>query len=106
MQDGAPGHSAAYTLEELEERGICPIFWPAFSPDLNPIEAVWNRMKDYIESYYPDLPSGKQRSYEQLREIVKEAWDQISPDMLKELIDSMKDRCQAVIDAKGGHTKY
>lgn len=40
MQDGAPGHAAAYTQEELHERGIYPIFWPAFSPDLNPIEAI------------------------------------------------------------------
>jgi transposase len=50
MQDGAPGHSAAYTQEQLLERGIRPIFWPAFSPNLNPIEAVWNNMKDYIVS--------------------------------------------------------
>jgi transposase len=40
MQDGASGHSAAYTQEELHERGIYPIFWPAYSPDLNPIEVV------------------------------------------------------------------
>ena len=48
MQDGAPGHSAAYTIEELESRGIRLIFWPAFSPDLNPIENVWNKMKNYL----------------------------------------------------------
>ena len=40
IQDGASGHSAEYTKEELLERGIIPIFWPAFSPDLNPIEHV------------------------------------------------------------------
>lgn len=106
MQDGAPGHSAAYTQAELEERGIHPIFWPAFSPDLNPIEAVWNKMKDYIENCYPDLPAGRQRTYDQLRQIVQEAWDSITDEVLRELIGSMKDRCQAVIDADGGHTKY
>jgi transposase len=73
MQDGGPGHSAAYTQAELEERGIHPIFWPAFSPDLNPIGAVWNKMKNYIENCYPDLPAGKQRTYDQLRQIVQEA---------------------------------
>ena len=40
MQDGAPGHSAQYTKKELEERSIPVIFWPPFSPDLNPIETV------------------------------------------------------------------
>jgi transposase len=106
MQDGAPGHAAASTLEELHERGVYPIFCPVFSPGLNPIEAVWNKMKDYIESCYPDIPCGKQRSYEELRRFVKEAWEYISPEMLRDLMDSMKDRCQAVIDARGGHTKY
>lgn len=106
MQDGAPGHAAAYTQDELHERGIYPIFWPAFSPDLNPIEAVWNKMKDYIEENYPDLPYGKQRTYDQLRTIVQEAWESITEDVLRDLVDSMQARCQAVIDAKGSHTKY
>jgi transposase len=63
MQDGAPGNSVAYTLEELRERGIHPMFWPSLSPDLNPIEAVWNKMRDWMEAHHPDLPASKQRSY-------------------------------------------
>jgi transposase len=106
MQDGAPGQSAAFTIDELRDRGITPIFWPAFSPDLNPIEAVWKKMKDWIELHHPDLPAGKQRTYNQLREIVREAWESITTEDLRELIESMRARCQAVIDAEGGHTKY
>jgi hypothetical protein len=106
MQDPAPGHRAGFTLNELQERGITPIFWPPFSPDLNPIEAIWNKMKDYIELHYPDLPGGRQRTYNQLRSIVQEAWESITPEDLKELIGTMRDRCQAVIDAHRGHTKY
>jgi transposase len=63
MEDSAPGHAAASTQEELYERGIYPIFWPAYSPDLNPIETFLDKMKDYIGSCYLDLPSGKQRTY-------------------------------------------
>jgi transposase len=40
LQDGARGHSAALRLAELEECGIHPIFWPAFSPDIDPVEVV------------------------------------------------------------------
>lgn len=105
MQDGALGHSAAYTIEELHERGIFPDFWPAYSSDLN-LDAVWNKMKDYIESHYPDLPGGRQYTYDQLRSIVQEAWDPISIELLTELLNSMPDRCLAVIEAEGGHTKY
>jgi transposase len=73
MQDSAPGHAAGLTLEELQSRGIGPIYWPPYPPDLNSIEATWDKMKDYIEVYYPDLPGGRQHSYDQLRGIVQEA---------------------------------
>lgn len=59
-------------------------------------------MKDYIEWKYGcdgELP------YDILYEAVREAWEQISVRELNELINSIRDRCQAVIDARGGHTK-
>ena len=63
-------------------------------------------MKDYIEARYPDLPGGKQYTYDRLRGIVQEAWDSITPELLGDLLGTMKERCQAVIDAGGGYTKY
>jgi len=103
MQDGAPGHRAGTTIEDLRERGIIPIFWPAFSPDLNPIESVWNRMKQWIEEEYGDIHF---TNYDRLREAVLAAWRAIPQDWLDDLVKSMRDRCQAVIDAEGYHTKY
>lgn len=40
-----------------------------------------------------------------LRQAVTEAWEAVVQDQLEELIDSMHDRRQAVIDTKGMHTK-
>lgn len=48
MQDGAPSHAAGDTAAELLARGIVQIFWPVYLPDLNPIETIWNWMKDYF----------------------------------------------------------
>lgn len=95
MYDNAPGHSAQYTLEE---RGIVFIFWPAYSPDLNPIETLWNKMKIWLQENY-----GKNFTYDQLRAAVRAAWDAMLESLLQELIDSMSARCQAVIDANGLH---
>ena len=63
MQDGAPGHAPGDTQKGLHERDIEVIFWPALSSDLNPIETVWNWMKDYIEARYPE----EDCTYDQLR---------------------------------------
>ena len=58
-------------------------------------------MKDYIEHTFPE-----RMTYPQLRAAVQEAWDSITTDQLKELMDSMHDRCQAVIDADGKQIPY
>ena len=101
IQDNAPGHIAQYTRKELGLRGISMIFWPPFSPDLNPIETVWDIMKDYIQDYYE-----KKLSYDKLRIAVKTAWDMITEDKLAELLSTMHKRCEAVIAANRMHTKY
>ncbi|KAL4780626.1 hypothetical protein BJX76DRAFT_350823 [Aspergillus varians] len=84
-------HASQATLRELNKRRIYPISWPAFSPDLNPIETIWNWIEDWIQERYPE---DEQLSYNTLQEVVRD------------LVDSMQARCQAVIDAEGGHTKY
>ncbi|SZF00236.1 unnamed protein product [Blumeria hordei] len=92
-------------MEDMSQRLIQSIFWPSNSPDLNLIEAVWNRMKDYIQRHHPNLGGGKQRNPDGFRNIVKEAWDSVSAEDLVRLIDIMPARCQAVKDADGGPTR-
>jgi hypothetical protein len=45
-------------------------------------------------------------TYAQLRIAVKEAWDSITSEQLKKLIESMHDHCQAVIDVHGNQIPY
>ncbi len=101
MQDNAPAHSSYQTFMDCWDRGFNPISWPAYSPDLNPIESLWNAMKDWIDENYPN-----HNTLGQLHGIVREAWDAIGRDTLDALIDSMPARMEAVIAANGMNTVY
>ena len=58
-------------------------------------------MKNYLQDHFPEM-----MSYDQLRSAVKEAWDKVGAFEFKALVESMPERCQAVIDARGFFTKY
>ena len=98
QQDNAPSHNAATTREELSNGGIPSLVWPPFSPDLNIIEDVWNKMKDYIEACFPE-----RISYDQLRVAVKE---RVDLEWLKGLVATLPGRMEAVIAADGMHIPY
>ena len=82
--------------------GIIPIFWPAFSPDLSLIKALWNRIKDILSVLDPEV----HRSYPRLRKAVKEAWDSIIDAEVKDLVYIMHACYVAVIAAHSWYTKY
>lgn len=103
MQDSAPGHAALETRKDLEQRGIRVLKWPPYSPDLNPIESCWNWMKDWIQEHHG---LEENPGYNRLREYVLEAWNELPDSYLQDLLASMPQRCQAVIDANGMHIKY
>jgi hypothetical protein len=58
-------------------------------------------MKDFIAAHYLET-----LTYDQLRDAVKAAWEAISEEELAELVRDLPSRCQAVIDAEGGHIPY
>lgn len=101
MHDNASSHGTTITQEELEERGILRYKHPPFSPDLNPIEDAWNQMKDYIGTHFlAKMP------YNQLCAAVKEVWEAIPEEFLRDRVNTMRERCQAVIDANGMHMNF
>jgi len=101
MQDNAPAHNAKLTIEDFNERGIYPVTWPPFSPDLNPIEHVWKWMKDWIERERPHNITG-----DTLRTSINEAWAALPEEILLRLMASMPRRMRDVIRTEGGHTRY
>ena len=75
--------------------------WPALPPDLNPIEHAWDLLQAAV-SARPVQPV----SLQELGTALMEEWAAIPQRRLTSLIESMRRRCQAVIHARGGHTRY
>ena len=73
------------------------MIWPPQSPDLNPIEQEWDFVKSRLEE------SDRVTNRTILSELQK-AWQLVTPELVQRYIGTMKDRCRAVILAKGGHT--
>jgi hypothetical protein len=107
MQDNAPSHRSQITARNLQIRQITYIKWPRYSPDLNLIEHVWNWMKNWIQEHYWQVRYNVSKvPLDQLRQIIWEAWQAVPGSFIEKLVDSWWERCQAVIDANGGPTKY
>ena len=85
----------------MEENYITLIDWPAQSPDLSPIEHQWVHIKRELAKYL-----AAPKWVWELWERVAEVWRNIPPEVCQNLIESMPRRLEAVIKAKGGHTKY
>lgn len=100
QQDGAPCHRIARVAEIVQEAGLTLLPWPGNSPDLNPIENLWDIVKDRVAQLKPSSFSG-------LCDSIHAAWTQtVSPELCATLVDSMPRRIAAVIAAKGDSTKY
>ncbi|MGH0153184.1 UNVERIFIED_CONTAM: hypothetical protein FKN15_055138 [Acipenser sinensis] len=50
QQENARPHSARITIARLQENNIEVLPWPAFSPDLSPIEHLWDQIASAIYS--------------------------------------------------------
>jgi len=53
MQDGASNHTSQWNRPLFMEQEIDLLFWPGNSPDLNPIEHIWNLIKDRVSRRRP-----------------------------------------------------
>jgi hypothetical protein len=99
LQDNDPKHKSREVQTWLHNKGIACIDFPPYSPDLNPIEHLWADLARRIEEH-------QDTTMEQLQDRVEAEWQATSVEFLRTLVHSMPARCQAVIEAEGGHTKY
>ncbi|CAG9136950.1 unnamed protein product, partial [Plutella xylostella] len=90
MHDNARCHTARVSRQFLREKELRTMDWPALSPDLNPIEHLWDELKRRVRARNP-VPA----SVDELKTALLEEWDGIPQETVKKLIRSMRNRLQA-----------
>ena len=101
QHDNDPKHTSKATKRYLEDQNIEVLPWPAQSADFNPIEHVWNILKVQI-----GRREKRPTSIHELWGAVLEEWELIPLEIIQNLYKSMPRRVEAVLKARGGHTKY
>uniref|UniRef100_A0A8R1IB26 HTH_Tnp_Tc3_2 domain-containing protein n=1 Tax=Caenorhabditis japonica TaxID=281687 RepID=A0A8R1IB26_CAEJA len=99
IQDNGPKHTFLHVLNLFKHRRADVQAWPIQSPDLNPIEHMWEQLERRLKVV---RASNANQKFAQL----EAAWNSIPMTVVQTLLDSMPRRFQAVIDAKGYPTKY
>ncbi|GFU96407.1 transposable element Tc1 transposase [Trichonephila clavipes] len=85
----------------LDSEDIQRLVWPARSPDLNPIENVWDALGRQVAGRnYP--PTNKNT----LIRALTEEWDKLPQQLLDNVVQSMVRRVECCITLHGGHIPY
>lgn len=72
VMDNLSPHKSDPTLELIVRAGAQVLFLPAYSPDLNPIEMMWSKIKNFLRAI-------QARTGEQLIAAIGQALAQITP---------------------------
>ena len=99
MQANDPKNKSKIVMKYLKDNNIQLLDWPPQSPDLNPIEHLWDVLKGNVPEYAKE-------STLDLKVAVAQKWEATPKEMLLKLVHLMPRRLKAVIQAKGGPTKY
>ena len=101
QQDNARPHVARVMLNFQTHNNVQTLPWPAVSPDLSPIEHLWDEMERRLRR----LPNQPVTLLELERALVQ-IWNAIPQVTLTNFVRSMRKRCVECIAANGGHTRY
>lgn len=99
QHDNDPKHTAGVVKDWLKENKIETLKWPAFSPDLNPIEHLWEELERRMKKNHPS-------NREELKEMLLKEWNSIGVDVTEKLVDSVPNRLYECVRVRGYPTRY
>lgn len=103
QQDNCPCHTAMIVKNYFREHQLRILDWPSNSPDISPIENVWADAKRHLSS--SNVILNKESMQNELFRFFAE-YNGTRLFFIRNLIASMKDRCQSLIDNDGDYLKY
>ncbi|KAG2196174.1 hypothetical protein INT46_000455, partial [Mucor plumbeus] len=104
QQDNATPLTFVPTKQWFQRQGFSLksiLDWPPQSPDLNPIEHVWNQRKRRLKAY-----PARATTIAELEARIHQEWHKFTKENCLKYTDSMPNRIKAVIRSKGGPTRY
>ena len=103
-EDGDSSHGTrtkGLATQARERAGIRTHWHPPYSPDLSPVEAAWNILKQRLRQ----TPGVNQMTYEELVELAQEIWRNITMEEIRKRISDMPRRCELLVKTGGKRIK-
>ena len=99
QQDNASCHMTKVTKPWFAAQNLEILSWPSRSPDLNPIENIWAQIDRQLAKDPP-------KNIVDLEAELNRHWYDFPREKCIKLIESMPDRVNSCIKARGGHIAY
>ncbi len=91
QQDNARPHTALATRNHLAASNVNVLPWPAVSPDLNPIEHIWDELGRRVRQRH--VPN----NVNELANALLWKWNAVPNAVVQNYVDSMRRRVNALI---------
>ena len=85
MHDNDPKHTCGLVKDWLQQKRTQTLPWPSFSPDLNPIENLWDKLERRVKKHQP-------KNLQELELQLTQEWNNIELSVLEKLVDSVGSR--------------
>ena len=99
MHDNDPEHTSALVKNWLVKQHKKMLLWLSSSPDLNPVEHLWNKLGRRLKKR-------QSKNRQELVNLLMEEWNKTETSVLEKLADSVPSRLYECIRVKSYLTKY